>query len=155
MKKTTKILLAIASVLPFLYIIFFFVFMLSAFPLGRFDSRADMDTFENIFRVILPLHILAMLLITGLTIFYMVNVFRNDRVHKDKKALWAVVLFLGNVIAFPVYWYYYIWPEGDDKSEASDMKRALGGADAFRSANDEVKEGHREYVSPPQPPDWR
>jgi hypothetical protein len=155
MKKTTKILLAIASVLPFLYLIIFFVVMLSAFPLGRFDSRADIGTFENIFKIILPLHILAMLLITGLTIFYMVNVFRNDRVHKDKKALWAVVLFLGNVIAFPVYWYYYIWPEGNDTFAASNVRGALGDADAFNSVNDATKEGRREYAPPPQPPDWR
>lgn len=37
-------------------------------------------------------------LIMGLTVFYMVNVFRNDRVEKDKKVLWAVVLFMGNMI---------------------------------------------------------
>jgi hypothetical protein len=46
---------------------------------------------------------------------YVVNVFKNDHVSKDKKALWAVVLFLGNVIAMPVYWYLYIWKE-DDKN---------------------------------------
>jgi hypothetical protein len=41
----------------------------------------------------------------------MVNVFRNDRVDKDKKVLWAVVLFMGNMIAMPIYWYLYIWRE--------------------------------------------
>jgi hypothetical protein len=44
---------------------------------------------------------------------YIVNVFKNDRVSKDKKALWVVVLFLGNMIAMPVYWYLYIWEEDD------------------------------------------
>jgi hypothetical protein len=43
-------------------------------------------------------------------------VFRTDRVPADKKALWAVVLFLGNFFAMPFYWYFYIWPKADDGS---------------------------------------
>ncbi|NLG84554.1 MAG: hypothetical protein GX493_08130 [Firmicutes bacterium] len=42
---------------------------------------------------------------------YIVNVFNTDLVDKDKKALWAVVLFFGNIIAMPIYWYLYIWRE--------------------------------------------
>ena len=30
-------------------------------------------------------------------------------VPQDKKALWAVVIFMGNALAMPVYWYLYIW----------------------------------------------
>jgi cytosine/uracil/thiamine/allantoin permease len=52
-----------------------------------------------------------MLAVIALMVFYIVNVFRNDRVDKDKKALWAVVLFMGNMIAMPIYWYLYIWRE--------------------------------------------
>ena len=62
--------------------------------------------------LIFPLHILTMLIIAALTAFYIVNVFRNERVDKDKKVLWAVVLFMGSVMAMPVYWYLYIWKEG-------------------------------------------
>ncbi len=61
--------------------------------------------------LILPLHLFTMLAVMGLMVFYIVNVFRNDRVDKDKKALWAVVLFMGNMIAMPIYWYLYIWRE--------------------------------------------
>jgi hypothetical protein len=61
--------------------------------------------------VILPLHVFTMLAGIALIVFYIVNVFRNDRVDKDKKALWAVVLFMGSMIAMPIYWYLYIWPE--------------------------------------------
>ena len=43
-----------------------------------------------------------MLWIMALTVFYMVNVFRNDRVDKDKKVLWAVVIFMGSIIAMPI-----------------------------------------------------
>ncbi len=30
-------------------------------------------------------------------------------VEGDKRAVWAVVLFLGNLVAMPVYWYTHIW----------------------------------------------
>jgi multisubunit Na+/H+ antiporter MnhB subunit len=47
--------------------------------------------------------------VLGATVIYIINVFGNDRVEKDKKALWAVVLFLGSILAMVVYWYLYIW----------------------------------------------
>jgi hypothetical protein len=155
MKKSTKILLAIATIWPFLYMIFFFVFMFSMFSSMSLKSPPEVGAFNNFFTVIIPLHVLTILLIVGLTIFYIVNVFRNDRVAQDKKALWAVVLFLGNVIAFPVYWYFYIWPEGKALSKTA-PPQALPDAAAFTPAKDATNsEGRAEYVSPPQPPDWR
>jgi type II secretory pathway component PulM len=48
-----------------------------------------------------------------------VDVFQSNRVSADKKALWAVVLFLGNIFAMPVYWYLYLWrPLSVRKSDA-------------------------------------
>ncbi len=61
-------------------------------------------------------HILTMFLMFALTAFYIVYLFRTDRVAQDKKALWAVVLFFANVFAFPVFWYLYIWKEPESLS---------------------------------------
>ncbi len=54
-------------------------------------------------------------------IIYIVNVFRNDWVEKDKKALWAVVLFLWHMVAMPVYWHLYIWhdPKGTNENTST------------------------------------
>ena len=60
---------------------------------------------------IFPLHLLTMLLVLGLLGFYMVYLFRTDRLAEDRKLLWVVVLFMLNVFAMPVFWYLYIWPE--------------------------------------------
>jgi hypothetical protein len=49
----------------------------------------------------------ANLLIIGLCIVYL---FCTYRVPQGKKALWAVVLFMGNVIALPIFWFIYIRP---------------------------------------------
>ena len=47
----------------------------------------------------------------ALLFIYIKNVFKNERISQDKKALWVVVLFFGNFIAMPIYWYLYIWKE--------------------------------------------
>jgi hypothetical protein len=51
-----------------------------------------------------------------LLVIYIRHVFKTDRVPQDKKSLWAVVLLLGSMIAMPIYWYLYIWPESRQKT---------------------------------------
>jgi energy-coupling factor transporter transmembrane protein EcfT len=111
MSKTTKLLLGGATLLPFLYMIFFFIVIFSFILFNSQGEASPEPGPPALLLLIFPLHMLAMMLVFGLTIFYIINVFRNERVEKDKKALWAVVIFLGNMIAMPIYWYLYIWKE--------------------------------------------
>ena len=108
MNKPTKILLALATLWPFFYLILFFavVFSTVVFMPGTGEPGPP-----PLIALILPLHLFTMLAGIALIVFYIVNVFRNDRVDKDKKVLWAVVLFMGSMIAMPIYWYLYIWRE--------------------------------------------
>jgi hypothetical protein len=94
-----------------------------------------------------------MLVIAALTVFYIVNVFRNERVVKDQKVLWAVVLFLGNVMAMPIYWYLYIWKDGLPAGTPSPGR--LGSVDTSAWTNNATAREQGEYVPPPQPPNWR
>lgn len=113
MKKPAKVALAIATIWPFLWMMLFFAFIFgtmfwcSSHPKSGSEERgmplAVMLFFAG--------HFLTMLLIFGLTAFYIVYLFRTDRVAQDKKALWAIVLFMGSALAFPVFWYLYIWKE--------------------------------------------
>lgn len=156
MKKPAKILLLIATIWPFIYGIIFFIIMFSTLSSMPVNGPPDAGAFGEIFRVIIPLHLLTMLEVLGLMIFYIVNIFRNDRVVKDKKALWAVVIFLGNVMTMPVYWYLYIWKEENDSPTGQEERRSLYSADPARWVNDAtVNEGSKEYVPPPEPPNWR
>jgi hypothetical protein len=61
-----------------------------------------------LFKIVVPLH-LTMLETILLLIIYVRYLFKTDRVAQDKKTLWAVVLFLGSMIAMPVFWYLYMW----------------------------------------------
>ena len=85
MSKTAKLLLGLATFWPAAYMILFFVFIFSAILLsgGGGDGSGPPTAFVLIF----ALHLFTMLVITALTVFYIVNVFKNERVEKDKKAL--------------------------------------------------------------------
>lgn len=45
-----------------------------------------------------------------LVAFYVLYLFRTDHVQGNRKALWAVMLCLGSLLAMPVFWYLYMWP---------------------------------------------
>ena len=154
MSKTAKLLLGLATFWPAAYMILFFVFIFSAILFG--GGAVEGSGPPTAFVLIFALHLFTMLVITGLTIFYIVNVFKNARVDKDKKALWAVVLFLGNIVAMPIYWYLYIWKPVPEVPMFSTPGQ-LGGADTFAWTNDvrAKAKAEEQYVPPSRPPDWR
>jgi hypothetical protein len=152
MKKPTKILLGLASLWPLVYIVFFFIFILSSFFF--LSSSAGQEHSPPVsFMVIFLLHLLTMLWIMALTVFYIVNVFRNERVDKDKKALWAVVLFMGNMIAMPIYWYLYIWKE--PAVSLSEPASLSSGNPNVWVNNAKASSEQQQYVPPPEAPNWR
>ena len=110
MTRGRKITLAVFTAWPFLYMI---LFMCTIFGMmmSDFSGGGQSSGLPTIMMIIFPLHFLTMLEIFVLLVIYMIHVFKTDRVSQDKKALWAVVLFLGNMIAMPIYWYLYIWKE--------------------------------------------
>lgn len=115
MSRTTKILLGIASLWPIVYMGLFMAFMFGTFFFTFISEMkhpgAEPEGFPVAFAVIFALHFFTILWIFGLLGVYIWHLFVTDRVPKDQKALWAVVLFLGNMMAMPVYWYLYIWRE--------------------------------------------
>lgn len=157
MKKSSKILLGIATIWPIAYMIFFFTVVFSTIFSAPSDGSFErVGALQSLLMVIFPLHILTMVLVMGLTIFYIVNVFRNDRVDKDKQVLWTAVLFFGSVIAMPIYWYLYIWSERKESSFPTTDRRILNNTDAPNWMNDATaREYERRYGPPPPPPDWR
>jgi hypothetical protein len=40
---------------------------------------------------------------------YIIYVFKSRHVPSGKKVLWAAVLFFGNMLAMPVFWFLYVW----------------------------------------------
>jgi hypothetical protein len=81
-------------------------------------------------------------------------VFRNDRVNKDMKVLWAVVLFMGSFIAMPIYWYLYIWRDVPSPliNESPLVSSGLGSQWIRQGRDAELVESDRPHT---RPPDWR
>jgi hypothetical protein len=95
---------------PILYFVIFMSFIASAF--FAIASGAGKNLSPDSFRYLVPLHLLTMLITIVLMVIFVAHAFRTDRIPEDRRVLWVVVLFLGNMFAFPVYWYFYFWRVG-------------------------------------------
>ena len=102
------ILIGAFSVWPLVYLgIFFASFAYTWFEITNKQVSAEPTLFKYIF----PLHCLTMLLMFALLGVYVFHAYKSDRIPNDKRVLWVVILFFGNMIAFPVYWYLYMWSD--------------------------------------------
>lgn len=144
MSKGGKLLVAGATLWPILYMFIFMGAAVSAIIFGESEPAA-------LCAIIIPLHLLTMLLILGLMTYYIVNVFRNDRIKPDMKALWAIVLFMGSVFAMPIYWYLFIWRDNPNTVPEAPGPAILSNSSTIPSQQTR----DATYVPPAQPPDWR
>jgi hypothetical protein len=113
LSRAQKIALAIATVWPVIYMGVFFLLIFGSIFIGVSSQGKSHPPggFPLPILLIFPLHFLTMLEMMALTVFYIVDVFKNQRVQNDLKALWAIVIFFGSVIGMAVYWFMFIWPE--------------------------------------------
>jgi len=112
MSKIKKLALGAATLWPLIYLFLFFAFFAFASVwITSGDAAARGDRMRSLFGVFFASHVLTMIWIFVLVAIYIWMLFKTDRVPQDKKALWAVVLFLGNTFAMPVFWFLYIWRE--------------------------------------------
>ena len=111
--RPIKLLIGLVTAWPLLHMFIFMGTILAAI-IGDPD-----DAMAAWFTLIIVLHFITILIIWGLLAFYVMYLFKTDRVAQDKKALWAVVLFLGNVIAMPVFFWLYVWPDGPAETDAA------------------------------------
>ena len=111
MSRPLSILLGLVSVLPLAYVVYFIDYVASLKP----GVQPRPMPFANLF----SLHLAMMGLSILLTVIYLVTAYRSPRVPNVRRTFWAVVLFMGNVFAFPVFWYLFVWPR------SASVERAL------------------------------
>ncbi len=105
MTRGKAILLALFTVWPLCYMVLFVLFILFSVLL----RGAPPFHVPSIMAVLIIFHFLTMLDIIGLLVCYIVHLFKTSAVPSEQKALWAVVLLGGNMLAMPFYWYLNIW----------------------------------------------
>jgi uncharacterized membrane protein len=101
MSRPLAALLGLLSLLPIAYVMYFISHVASLKP----GVQPPPMLFENVF----SLHLATMGLTTILMVVYLVIAYRSPNVPNERRTFWAVVLFMGNMFAFPVFWYLFVW----------------------------------------------
>lgn len=151
MKRSTKVLLGIATIWQLLYMVLFVGFVLGLVVLGESAGRMGDAAGAAIgvsFLLIFVLHMITIFLMMGLLIYYIIHAVRNESLKGDMKAVWVVLFVFAGILAEPVYWYLKIW-------KADDMLLA-GGLPPMNAANwTSGAARDTAYAPPNEPPDWR
>lgn len=120
MTRGNKILLGILAFFPIGYILFFMLFI-AFFILSMFTTMATTadpsgrlpPPMMGPFFALFGLHFLAMLVMFGQVIAYIVLLFRNPRLRDNERIIWLLVILLAGAIGAPIYWYMHIWKAPD------------------------------------------
>jgi hypothetical protein len=102
MSKPLALLWLSLTASPVFYMFYFASWVARGNPTTHAEAAADFDR-------MMILHLGFIFAMWGLIASYIVYLFKTTHVPSDKKALWAVVLFLGNLLAMPIFWYLYVW----------------------------------------------
>jgi len=113
MTKRKAITLAAFTAWPFLYLIAGICITILVLPFSgdnnNFYGNFRPDEISTFFKIFIPIHIATLLEMFALLVYYIIHLTHTITVPANKKVLWAVILFLGNPLFLPIYWYLYIW----------------------------------------------
>jgi hypothetical protein len=107
MSTRRKLLLAVLTAWPPIYMLLFFVWIAVTFATNGDGSPAGPS-----FGVVLGFHLATILISFALIVMYVLHALRSGRVPPDQRLLWVVILFVGNAIAMPIYWWLFVWNDG-------------------------------------------
>src|SRR3954470_3519267 len=107
-KKPLAIVIGLVTLWPLVYFCLFLVFFVYM-ALTIFQHAPHYQPDPRIFSYIVIPHVGTMFLSIALATFYIVHVFKNAALKDERRALWAVVLFMGLPLSAPVYWWMFIW----------------------------------------------
>lgn len=115
--KGKKLALGFATAFPIAYLLCFFVIVLffvvsTALGVRAFAPPRDMNL---IFMLIFPLHFLTIFVSMALMVIYVIHVMQNPKLSQNDRTMWALVIFLGNLIAMPIYYFMQVLPLTDDE----------------------------------------
>lgn len=108
-----KITTGIAAFIPVIYTLLLAYY--STRQVSKIYDMAEKSGLpqEPTFPIWIPF--LGMLLYLGTLGIFITDVFNNNKIEKDIKVVWVIILFVGNLVAIPIYWYLYIWKTGKHK----------------------------------------
>lgn len=108
MGKLSKIVFGMATLIPLIYVLCFFLllfFHLTNIVGGIPERNILVENFDVLFVA----HLAAMVWILALTILYIVHIAKHPSVKSEMRVVWIVAVLMANVFAMPIYWYLHIW----------------------------------------------
>ena len=108
--RILKVALGLVTLVPAVYVVLFAA-LIARIVLWRATGDPRGSTTPVPIRDLMWVHLAVMLLIAGLETFYLLYLFRTDRVPPDQRARWTFALLVINVAAMPLFFAWYVWPE--------------------------------------------
>lgn len=99
--------LGVLSLLPLLALIYisFMIFLPLIMGVAPYSPAESDEAFVRFLAATLTLGVFSLFL----TAYFMIFIFRSALIPAEYKAFWAVALFMGNAVVFPIFWYLYFW----------------------------------------------
>lgn len=114
MQSSTKILIGVLSFIPIIILIIFLFQFFSLFfnlvSISSINASLENAIMSNL-RYFFIFAFIESVLTIGLTIFFIIDIFKNPRLDKDWQIIWLIIIIFISIISFPVYWYINIWRE--------------------------------------------
>jgi hypothetical protein len=108
--RILKVALGLLTAVPAVYV-FLFAVMLARMVLRAATGDPRARTVPVSMTDFMWVHMSVMVLLVGLEIFYLLYLFRTDRVPPDQRTKWTFALLIVNVAALPLFFFFYVWPE--------------------------------------------
>jgi hypothetical protein len=116
MTRSTKVLLGIANVIPFVLLAISMLAIISA-PHPPTTENAAPEAFVFSLGVAFLFMGATTVLSFVLLIYYLVHVLKNPRLDANSRLMWALVILVASLLGNIVYWLFQIWREEDDRIE--------------------------------------
>jgi len=117
MVRPARIALLAATLAPIGY--FFAVYRFVGKPMTQAPADSLMTAaWMSQFNRFMVFNAVFVFWLMGLLAIYLIHLYRTSSVPDGRRAFWAVVLFMGNMVAMPIYWYLYVWRERTERTAA-------------------------------------
>ena len=115
--RILKIALGLLTAIPAVYVILFAA-LIARMVLWRVRGDPRAATMPVPMSDLIWVHLAVLVLVVGLETFYLLYLFRTDRVAPDQRAKWAIALLAINVGAMPIFFALHVWPPRSSRSQA-------------------------------------
>jgi hypothetical protein len=109
MNRFLAILIGFFTVFPFVSIaaMLYAYFGTTVYPNGEVESPVSLP----VLIVIVISCLVTIVDVIVLPVPYVMHVFKNGRLNDNQKIVWTSVILVGNILAMPFYWYWYMWKQ--------------------------------------------